>query len=114
MLESALVGLPHPDFGEGAVAVAVPTAGGAARETDIVAVLKGRLAAYKLPNRDFCVSELPRNTMGRDSEERVARALRRGVQRIEGQRPGQGNGGRQFNTSIGQSICSSGSLRKPQ
>ncbi|MCK1268601.1 MULTISPECIES: hypothetical protein [unclassified Bradyrhizobium] len=40
VLESAVVGLPHPDFGERVVAAAVPTAGGAAGERDGVAVLK--------------------------------------------------------------------------
>lgn len=65
VLESAVVGLPHPDFGEGVVAVVVPTAEGAAQEKEIIEVLKRRLATYKLPKRVFCVNELPRNTMGK-------------------------------------------------
>jgi malonyl-CoA/methylmalonyl-CoA synthetase len=65
VLESAVVGLPHPDFGEGVIAVVVPTTEGAVPEKEIIAALKGRLAAYKLPKKVFCVSELPRNTMGK-------------------------------------------------
>jgi malonyl-CoA/methylmalonyl-CoA synthetase len=65
VMESAVVGLPHPDFGEGVVAIVVPTAEGGAQENEIIAALRGRLAAYKLPKRVFCVSELPRNTMGK-------------------------------------------------
>jgi malonyl-CoA/methylmalonyl-CoA synthetase len=65
VLESAVVGLPHPDFGEGVVAVVVPVADGAAPEKEIMSVLKERLAGYKLPKKIFCVSELPRNTMGK-------------------------------------------------
>ena len=65
VLESAVIGLPHPDFGEGVIAVVVPTTEGAAPEKEIIAALKGRLAAYKLPKKVFCVNELPRNTMGK-------------------------------------------------
>ncbi|MCK1452943.1 hypothetical protein IVB36_19070 [Bradyrhizobium sp. 35] len=49
VLESAVVGVPHPDFGERVVAAAVPTAGGAAAERDGVAGAEGRLVPYNLP-----------------------------------------------------------------
>lgn len=63
--ESALVGVPHPDFGEVGVAVVVPKAGAALDADAIVAELKGKLANFKIPKRCFVVDELPRNTMGK-------------------------------------------------
>ena len=63
--ESAVVGAPHPDFGESVVAVLVP-AGGAACDGDaVLASLEGRLARFKRPRAVFVVDELPRNTMGK-------------------------------------------------
>jgi malonyl-CoA/methylmalonyl-CoA synthetase len=64
--ESAVVGVPHPDFGEAVVAVVVRTADGAAlNEAGVIAALKDRIAGFKVPKRVFLVSELPRNTMGK-------------------------------------------------
>jgi len=63
--ESAVVGLPHPDFGEGVVAMVVPKPGSELDGTAIVSALKGRIANFKVPKRVFVVSELPRNTMGK-------------------------------------------------
>jgi malonyl-CoA/methylmalonyl-CoA synthetase len=63
--ESAVVGLPHPDFGEGVVAMVVPKPGNALDGDAIVAALKGRIANFKVPKRVFVVEELPRNTMGK-------------------------------------------------
>jgi malonyl-CoA/methylmalonyl-CoA synthetase len=65
VLESAVIGLPHPDFGEGVVAIVVPTTEGEVREENIISTLKGRLAGYKLPKKIFYANELPRNTMGK-------------------------------------------------
>ena len=65
VIESAVVGLPHPDLGEGVTAVVVPVAGGALTEADIQVALKDRLAGYKRPKRVLFVEELPRNTMGK-------------------------------------------------
>ncbi len=62
--ESAVIGVPHPDFGEGVVAVAVKTGAGLT-EADILTPLKKRLANYKLPKRVLFVESLPRNTMGK-------------------------------------------------
>lgn len=59
--ESAVIGLPHPDFGEAVVAVVVGDLTG----TEIAAALDGRLAKFKQPKRVFVVDELPRNTMGK-------------------------------------------------
>ncbi|MGZ5270093.1 MAG: malonate--CoA ligase [Ramlibacter sp.] len=63
--ESALVGVPHPDFGEVGVAVVVPHAGATLEPEAVVAALKARLANFKIPKRCFIVDELPRNTMGK-------------------------------------------------
>lgn len=63
--ESAVIGVPHPDFGEGVTAVVVPVAGATLTEADIHAALESRLAKFKQPKRVFFVPELPRNTMGK-------------------------------------------------
>ena len=63
--ESALVGVPHPDFGEVGVAVVVPKPGAQVQADAVVAGLKSRLANFKIPKKCFVVAELPRNTMGK-------------------------------------------------
>jgi len=65
VVESAVIGVAHPDFGEGVTAVVVPQKGAALAEADILAALDGRLAKFKMPKRVFFVDELPRNTMGK-------------------------------------------------
>jgi malonyl-CoA/methylmalonyl-CoA synthetase len=62
--ESAVVGVPHPDFGEGVVA-AVTRKGDLPPEAGMIAALAQRLAKFKVPKRIFEVDELPRNTMGK-------------------------------------------------
>ncbi len=66
--ESAVIGLPHPDFGEAVTAVVVrekSVAGDALTEADIIAAVKRDLANFKVPKRVFLVEDLPRNTMGK-------------------------------------------------
>ncbi len=63
--ESALVGVPHPDFGEVGVAVVTPRPGAQPDGDAIIAQLKGQLANFKIPKRCFIAAELPRNTMGK-------------------------------------------------
>jgi malonyl-CoA/methylmalonyl-CoA synthetase len=63
--ESAVVGVPHPDFGEVGVAVVVAKKGAHPLPEAIVAQLKSQLANFKIPKRCFVVPELPRNTMGK-------------------------------------------------
>ncbi|MQX35553.1 malonate--CoA ligase [Roseospira navarrensis] len=65
VVESAVIGVPHPDFGEGVVAVVVPEGAGAPDEAAVIAHCKDHLANYKTPKRVFFVPELPRNTMGK-------------------------------------------------
>jgi malonyl-CoA/methylmalonyl-CoA synthetase len=62
--ESAVIGVPHPDFGEGVVAV-VTARGTLASEASIIAALSQGLAKFKVPKRIFEVAELPRNAMGK-------------------------------------------------
>jgi malonyl-CoA/methylmalonyl-CoA synthetase len=63
--ESALVGVPHPDFGEVGVAVVIAKPGVTLQAHTIIASLKSKLANFKIPKQCFVVSELPRNTMGK-------------------------------------------------
>jgi malonyl-CoA/methylmalonyl-CoA synthetase len=63
--ESAVIGVPHKDFGEGVVAVVVPESIGDVSESDIIAACKKALANFKVPKRVVFVDELPRNTMAK-------------------------------------------------
>ena len=63
--ESAVVGVPHPDFGEVGVALVIAKPGAALEAAQIVTELKARLANFKIPKQCFVVGELPRNTMGK-------------------------------------------------
>ena len=63
--ESAVVGVPHPDFGEAVVAVVVPKPGATLSGADIVARLKGQIANFKVPKLVDLVADLPRNAMGK-------------------------------------------------
>ncbi|WP_132978768.1 malonyl-CoA synthase [Pigmentiphaga sp. D-2] len=63
--ESAVIGVPHPDFGEAVVAVVVPKPGASLDEAAMIAELKARIANFKVPKRVYVVPELPRNTMGK-------------------------------------------------
>ena len=65
VLESAVVGVPHADFGEAGAAVVVLRAGRHLDEAALIARLKDKLANYKVPKRAFFVEGLPRNTMGK-------------------------------------------------
>ncbi|WP_198972812.1 malonate--CoA ligase [Xylophilus sp. ASV27] len=63
--ESAVVGVPHPDFGEVGVAVVIPRAGARPEAADILARLRAQLANFKIPKHCALVPELPRNAMGK-------------------------------------------------
>ena len=65
VVESALVGVPHPDFGEVGVAVVIARPGTPLEPGKILAALKSKLANFKIPKQCFVVAELPRNTMGK-------------------------------------------------
>jgi malonyl-CoA/methylmalonyl-CoA synthetase len=63
--ESAVIGVPHPDLGEGVVAVVVPQKGARVTEEQVRAALEGRLARFKQPRRVVLADALPRNAMGK-------------------------------------------------
>lgn len=63
--ESAVVGVPHPDFGEVGVAIVIPKPGASLQGEQLIASLKSQLANFKIPKRCYVVGELPRNTMGK-------------------------------------------------
>jgi malonyl-CoA/methylmalonyl-CoA synthetase len=63
--ESAVIGVPHPDFGEGVTAIVVCKPDAALDEKAILGALQDRLARYKQPKRIIFADDLPRNTMGK-------------------------------------------------
>ena len=65
VVESAVIGVPHPDFGEGVVAVVVSDAKVELTEGQVISEISQKLAKFKQPKRIFFVEALPRNTMGK-------------------------------------------------
>ncbi len=63
--ESAVVGVPHRDFGEAVIAIIVPRPQAVLDPEEIIASLKAKIANFKVPKQVFIVNELPRNTMGK-------------------------------------------------
>jgi malonyl-CoA/methylmalonyl-CoA synthetase len=75
--ESAVIGLPHPDFGEGVAAICM----GKGEESAIIAQARTQLAAYKAPKRVIFVDDLPRNAMGK-VQKNVLREVYAGLFRV--------------------------------
>jgi malonyl-CoA/methylmalonyl-CoA synthetase len=65
VVESAVIGVPHKDFGEGVTAIVVKRPGAELSEQGAIAALRQRLANFKLPKRVIFVDDLPRNSMGK-------------------------------------------------
>jgi malonyl-CoA/methylmalonyl-CoA synthetase len=65
VVESAVIGVPHPDFGEAVSAVVVLAPGAALDEAAVIAAVRARLAGFKVPKRVWFAPSLPRNTMGK-------------------------------------------------
>lgn len=65
VVESAVIGVPHPDFGEAVTAVVVMRTGSRGDEAAMIGQLKARIANFKVPKRMHFIDELPRNTMGK-------------------------------------------------
>ena len=65
VLESAVVGVPHPDLGEGVVAVVTAKKGAALDGAALLAGIRDKLARFKQPRHVAVLDELPRNTMGK-------------------------------------------------
>ncbi len=63
--ESAVIGVPHADFGEAVVAIVVAKAGAQLDSAAMAVALKARIANFKVPKKVFVVAELPRNAMGK-------------------------------------------------
>jgi len=63
--ESAVIGLPHPDFGEAVFAVLTPQQGAVLDTGAVLASLQGQLARYKQPKAAVVLPDLPRNAMGK-------------------------------------------------
>jgi malonyl-CoA/methylmalonyl-CoA synthetase len=76
--ESAVVGVPHVDFGEGVLAIVVPKPGAQIDGAAMVAELKSRIANFKVPKQVVVTPELPRNTMGK-VQKNVLREQYRGL-----------------------------------
>jgi malonyl-CoA/methylmalonyl-CoA synthetase len=75
VLESAVFGVPHPDFGEGVTATVVAKPGAILAEQDIIEAVKLRLARYKVPKRIIFMRELPRNAMGKVQKNELRRSF---------------------------------------
>jgi malonyl-CoA/methylmalonyl-CoA synthetase len=73
VVESAVIGLPHADFGEGVTAIVAVGAGncGALTEAAVLEALAPRLARFKQPKRVLFVTGLPRNAMGKVQKARL-------------------------------------------
>ena len=65
VVESAVIGVPHEDFGEAVVAVVVPRVAGELAEHDVIDACRKDLANFKVPKRVVFVDELPRNSMAK-------------------------------------------------
>jgi malonyl-CoA/methylmalonyl-CoA synthetase len=65
VVESAVIGVPHPDFGEAVAAVVVSAPGAALDEAAVIAAVRERLASFKVPKRVWLADSLPRNAMGK-------------------------------------------------
>ncbi|TRD23502.1 malonate--CoA ligase [Palleronia caenipelagi] len=81
VVESAVIGVPHADFGEAIVAVVVPQVGTEIDPGDILDGLRNRLAGFKLPKEVILTPALPRNTMGK-VQKNILRDEHQGLFRI--------------------------------
>jgi malonyl-CoA/methylmalonyl-CoA synthetase len=76
VLESAVVGVPHADFGEAVTAVVIARRGAAVpSEEEVIGALKARLANFKVPKRVVFLDELPRNAMGKVQKNELRKRL---------------------------------------
>jgi malonyl-CoA/methylmalonyl-CoA synthetase len=67
--ESAVFGVPHPDFGEGVTAAVVLKGDSRLTESELIEAVRTRLSGYKVPKRVLLLAELPRNAMGKVRKE---------------------------------------------
>jgi malonyl-CoA/methylmalonyl-CoA synthetase len=78
VIEAAVIGVPHADFGEGVTAVVVCDRNAGVDEAAVLKALDGRLAKFKMPKRVFIVDELPRNAMGK-VQKNILRDVYKGI-----------------------------------
>jgi malonyl-CoA/methylmalonyl-CoA synthetase len=71
---SAVIGVPHPDFGEAVVACVIPAPGARLDEAAIRTALRNRLAAFKIPKRVLVIADFPRNAMGKVQKAELRKA----------------------------------------
>ncbi|MFM7334784.1 MAG: AMP-binding protein [Tabrizicola sp.] len=71
---SAVIGVPHPDFGEAVVACLVAAKGAVLEEGSVRDALRERLAAFKIPKRVLVLQDLPRNAMGKVQKAELRRS----------------------------------------
>ncbi|MDV7143918.1 malonyl-CoA synthase [Tropicimonas sp. TH_r6] len=76
VLESAVIGAPHPDFGESVVAALVPEQGAVLDISDIEAGISAHLARFKQPRHYEILDELPRNTMGKVQKKKLRKTYK--------------------------------------
>src|SRR4051794_2864514 len=80
VIETAVIGVPHADFGDGVTAVVVCDKNARVDEAAVLQALEGRLAKFKMPKRVFIVDELPRNAMGK-VQKNILRDTYKGIYR---------------------------------
>ena len=83
VLDSAVFGVPHHDFGEGVTALVVRADGCDLDESTVLRGLKERLAGYKLPKRVLFGAEIPRNTMGKVQKQALRETHAKLYERLE-------------------------------
>jgi malonyl-CoA/methylmalonyl-CoA synthetase len=76
--ESAVIGVPHPDFGEAVVAVLIGKPGATLEPAAVQAAMKSRIAGFKVPKAVIVAAELPRNAMGK-VQKNLLREAHRGL-----------------------------------
>ncbi len=69
--ESAVIGVPHPDFGEGVIAAVIARSGSTPDPAALIATMKSRIAGFKVPKHLFVLPALPRNAMGKVQKNRL-------------------------------------------